>query len=694
MSEFAFEFESSNVKPSHVIEFETPEYNVTPHEHNKSEAEKFAELIAAKEAALEQDVDGISSERAEMDEMLKEINRIKAEMTARVNELAAKRNKIHTNIFDQERIIRDARNELESLKRQHEQALLNENLLKEFKVAEQNFEEIADKLSWRKSILDHQYTGAMTLALAKRAILADKMGLGKTLTSLAYCDFLQAKKVLVVVPDDIVSNFLREIHHWSPHRRVMTLGKLTKQQRTFALTIMQKMDEYICCINYSAWRKDKSLLEDIANLRIDTVILDEAHTIKNTTTSAYKGVKQIILAENSCPVCRSPIYKVGQGWQAYYQCPKGDWRSDESNDEAFARCSVRNVLPMTGTPILNKPQDLFAMLSLVDPVLFRNEKDFLRDYCEQDYYTQKWKFRSGGLQSLTRRLSGRFLARDRKTAGIILPPQTVQVHEVEIDPELYPKQYKVIQQLTKHAAIVLDSGKAMNALAVITLILRQRQANVWPGGIKVRDNDPESKTYGDVILDVGEEVQESAKLDFILNNDGEGLAQEITEGGFDEGERLTIFSQFKTPLVELENRFKAHGISVVRFDGDTSESVRDQVKIDFDKKYCEAPGYEKRWQVVLCNYKTGGQGLNFTDASQMIILDEEWNPGKNEQAYGRIDRMGQTRETTVHVLRSPRTIDTWMAAINDEKRDMIEGFESATDIGDALLNAIRGGEMI
>jgi SNF2 family DNA or RNA helicase len=133
---------------------------------------------------------------------------------------------------------------------------------------------------------------------------------------------------------------------------------------------------------------------------------------------------------------------------------------------------------------------------------------------------------------------------------------------------------------------------------------------------------------------------------------------------------------------------------VVRFDGDTPDSVANEVTIDFDAKLCRKDGREPKWQVVLANYKKGGVGLNLTDATQMIILDEEWNPGKVDQAYGRIDRMGQTKETTVHVLRVERTIDTWMHELVTEKAAMIEGFEGGMDLAQKLMDAMKNGEIL
>jgi hypothetical protein len=54
--------------------------------------------------------------------------------------------------------------------------------------------------------------------------------------------------------------------------------------------------------------------------------------------------------------------------------------------------------------------------------------------------------------------------------------------------------------------------------------------------------------------------------------------------------------------------------------------------------------------------------------------------------------MGQTEETTVHVIRSPRTIDTWMARLIEEKENLIDGFESNIDLAQELFKAIQEGE--
>jgi SNF2 family DNA or RNA helicase len=100
-----------------------------------------------------------------------------------------------------------------------------------------------------------------------------------------------------------------------------------------------------------------------------------------------------------------------------------------------------------------------------------------------------------------------------------------------------------------------------------------------------------------------------------------------------------------------------------------------------------------RWDVVLVNYKSGGVGLNFNAAAQAILMDYEWNAGKEDQAIGRLDRIGQVNEVNVHFIHVEKTIDVWMKALIEEKRELIAGFVSEQKMVQSLYDALREGEL-
>ena len=713
---------------THVIRKESVAYEPgTELLHVYSQFDQHVATMAEGEALLE-------SVKAEVDKLREDYN-------AKLTVLMERRHEIDASLTVARAEKRRLEKEVAEAQQRLRVALESEKLRADFLENSARFDQITAGAPWREYAFPHQLEGAKLIASADgRAILADKMGLGKTLTSLIVADMLQLKKILIIVPDDIVGNFYREVKHWVPGRTAFFVGKMPKRQRNLLLDMaLEDLDEFTIIVNYSAWRKDNNLIERLIGLHFDMVICDEAHTIKEVTTNAYRGVHKIVLAENSCPECRGNIQKVhisadqhdmlahdedyakrsfGVSHRDYWVCVGNHPATDGAVPEEHVRnigCgwsqmkdvvfgvkrapgylrSVTSVIPMTGTPILNKPTDLYAQLSLIWPEKFNDKYMFERMYCEKQ--NNRVVFKPGGLKRLTAQIAGRYIMRDRRTAGVILPKQDIVVHSIELDEKLYPKQTKVIKDLTYHAMLALEDGAVKSpVLYTISLILRKRQANVYPAGIQLKDGN------GLVVFNVGDEVRESVKLDRLLtpadsteSGDPEGLVYDFTAGGdLTNGDRVVIFSQFKEPLKELEARIAEAGISVVRLDGDTPQDVRTQIQLDFDRKYCEQDGYEVKWQVVLCNYKTGGQGLNFTSATQMVFLDEEWNPGKEDQAAGRMDRMGQTEESTVHILRIENTIDDWMSDLIDSKRSMIEGFHSNIDLATSLLNAMRKGEMM
>ena len=116
----------------------------------------------------------------------------------------------------------------------------------------------------------------------------------------------------------------------------------------------------------------------------------------------------------------------------------------------------------------------------------------------------------------------------------------------------------------------------------------------------------------------------------------------------EQGHRQIVFSQFKTALAEFGSDCLTSRVKVVRFDGDTKDAAREQIRHDFRLKDGDA-------EVVLVHYRAGGSGLNLQGATVTHILDEEWSAGKRNQGYARNHRIGQ--ESVDRCLRVPDAID-------------------------------------
>ena len=555
------------------------------------------------------------------------------------------------------------------------------------------FEAMAQGHVWWEGILDHQKQGVFFGAVAKRWILGDVPGLGKTWQSIGWLDLIEAKRVIVVVPADICDQWVGEAMTLAPHRHVVGLYKKTPKRRHELLDEMLTRKEGMIVVNYEIWRRDTDVLAKLMKWQADSIIVDEAHALKNTRSANFKAIKSLVFVDNTCPACDSQINGIYEP-QVHALAPRvarpcwncgwtvGTHVRDYANplEEYLATKSIKNALFTTGTPILNSPEDIYALLHLCDPILFKTATQFLTTYCRENYLSGKWEFRPGAVQNLKPLIEGRFLARTYDDAGVVIPDQHVHVVPVDLDKQEYPLQHRTITQLSKAASILLDSGQRMTVMHLIALVTRKRQANVWPGGIEMKDED------GNVVFSVGDEVQESVKMDAVSEN----IAK-----FHKEGHRQVVFSQFKTALAEMETRLKAQGYRVVRLDGDTPEALRSEIKTNFYR----AKGEVAKWDILLANYKTGGVGLNLTAITKTHILDEEWNPGKRDQAYARSARMGQEEETEVYVYRIPGTIDTWMSNTIYRKEQLVNEFtegvlDGVPDMTTSLLEAIESGEIL
>jgi SNF2 family DNA or RNA helicase len=214
--------------------------------------------------------------------------------------------------------------------------------------------------------------------------------------------------------------------------------------------------------------------------------------------------------------------------------------------------------------------------------------------------------------------------------------------------------------LKDHSQVMIETGKAVDMASLLALITRQRQAAVWPGGIWMNVPDPTNPwTAPEIRTHVGAIYQESAKLDRACE-----LADEFVEAG----ERYVLFSQFREAIDEFARR---RGESCAVFHGGTSTAEATLIKDNFDRSM----GQEPKWEGVAAHYMKGGVGLTLTGATQVIILDEQWSPGMNQQAYDRVNRLGQTEETGVHILHLKNTVDAWLYGLIEEKRKIVDGFE-------------------
>lgn len=636
-----------------------------------SSSKELKEQIAAIKERIAREKEGIALFQPMIEDLRMRKKQIEEDLANIANNL---KNNID-NLRGAEDTIRELQWQLNKLERALARAIAEENAYRLLMEKTIEFDSITMQAAWREFAFKHQVDGAKVLAAVTRGILGDKRGLGKTLTSVATIDMLRAKRVIYIVAKKFCNNLRKEVERWSGARSVWYLPDVPRKLWQGTLQMAALSDEWVFIINLEAWRMDNTLLTMIKLLCPDTVIVDEAHYINNETTNAWKGVRDLVYATNYCPVCN--MATIIERNESLLVCNRCGYFRDHTEEEEFM--SVKNVFMMTGSTVKNRPDDLWALLYLIDRKSFPKKKLFLDDYCIQ-LNGNMWGWSHGAEDRLNRELGMRYLARTRESTGVRVPPQEIQKIELDFLADEYPEQYALYKQVEREFAIRLNEDENMPITAIIAQITRLRQVLTYPKGIKFPVTDWEGKAVKDQYRTV--EVSESIKID-----KAQELIAELVKG---EGERVVVFSKFTAPLYALADRIRMeNSIKSVVYAGGMSDERVKEIQIDFDARTKkENPDYETKWDVVLCTFAMGSESVNFNAATQVIFLDREWNPAGEDQATGRVQRIGQENETTVHILHCLTTIDEWMDNINKVKADVIAGFEDAHAIRRELLAAL------
>ncbi|HET9568768.1 MAG TPA: SNF2-related protein [Vicinamibacterales bacterium] len=194
-------------------------------------------------------------------------------------------------------------------------------------------------------LFPHQVEGVAFLLGRRRAILADDMGLGKTRQALAALSHAApAGQVLIVCPASVKRNWAREISlaavEGSVHIMEGTARQRIPRDARWVVANYDILGRHVDAIGAVPWAG---------------LIFDEAHYLKNHTSARSKVARE--LASRAAEVAKQepPVYL------------------------------------LTGTPLTNRPRDLFVLLQLVGHPLGRSFLSFAKRYCDAKKTDYGWK---------------------------------------------------------------------------------------------------------------------------------------------------------------------------------------------------------------------------------------------------------------------------------------------------------------
>lgn len=403
-------------------------------------------------------------------------------------------------------------------------------------------------------------------------IVGDEMGTGKTITVLTYIsNHPELTPVVIVVPATLKYNWKKEADKWLLTKRDIQIleGKKTKKL---------KKSSDIIIVNYDivhAWRKE------IANINPKVLVLDECHAIKTSTTKRTKGVKHIAK-------------------------------------------KTKHIIPMSGTPAINRPAELYNSIKLVEPELFGSFQSYAQRYCDAYFNGYGWEYKGGSnLEELYDILSNIMIRRKKEDVIKDLPEK---------------RRTFVSLDLTN----ISDYNKAENDFIE------------W-----IRENKgkraAERASSAEKLVKVGT-LRLLAVRGALANS-----IQWIKNFLADYDGKLVVFAVHKEIISALMEEF---GDIAVKIDGSVpTGEVRQTIVEKFQN--------DKNIRLFVGNIKAAGVGITLTASSNIVFLELPWTPGELEQAEDRCHRMGQKNAVNIWYLLAENTIEMELAKMIDSKRNIL-----------------------
>ncbi|WP_461167641.1 SNF2-related protein [Tsukamurella serpentis] len=433
-----------------------------------------------------------------------------------------------------------------------------------------------DGLDWLAFLYDNDFGG----------ILADDMGLGKTVQTLALiCRAHEradspAGPFLVVAPTSVVGNWAAECRRFAPHLTVAAVTETSRKSGASIATLVDGAD--VVLTSYTLLRLDAEEYEAVSWAG---VILDEAQFVKNPRSKAFAAVSLL--------------------------------------DRRF-------TLAVTGTPMENHLEELWALTALTVPGLFPGRSWFAEEY--------RRPIERGGdddrLARLRRRVRPFMLRRTKDLVAKDLPEKTESVVQVELSDEHRHTYDRLLADQRAKLLGLLDDleGNRFEILRSLTMLRRLAL-------------DPS-------LVDEELAVEDVAKLDYLTDK-----LHELLE----ENHAVLVFSQFTGFLRKAAERLDEEGVQYAYLDGSTTDRTSAIERFTSGEV-----------QVFLISLKAGGFGLNLVQADYCFLLDPWWNPAAEAQAIDRAHRIGQTRGVMVYRLVSADTIEDKVMALKERKAALFD----------------------
>ncbi|MFA5140399.1 MAG: DEAD/DEAH box helicase [Elusimicrobiota bacterium] len=472
--------------------------------------------------------------------------------------------------------------------------------------------------AWRESVgamavklHPYQVEGILFAAKKRRAFIGDDMGLGKTVEAIGAALLLKAlgqvRRTLIICPASLKQQWKREIEKVCEAQAAIIAGPARERTRLYG-----DVREFFIILNYELLYRD---LKQIAGLKPDLVILDEAQRIKNWETKIAQHIRKL----------ESPFRLV-----------------------------------LTGTPLENRLAELHSISEYLNPKALGASWKLMPTYARLDADDRVVGYQR--LDHLRERLGRFFIRRTRTEVLSQLPERTDNSYWTPITADQADVQdhlaKQVVRLMNKWARFKRLTKEDMQRLFMLLTCMRMvcnaygqydwkpiglevLTARRLTSGLKEKIGSPKLEEFRKVMADL---------LDI-------------------PGQKVVVFSQWERMLrlaeLYIRDLLQECGARSVIFCG----------ALSLKKRGAEVQRFLKDPVArVFFSTDAGGVGLNLQEGSNCVVnLEIPWNPSVLEQRIGRVHRMGQKKSVQVVNLISSECIEERIFNLVAQKKALFEG---------------------
>jgi SNF2 family DNA or RNA helicase len=446
---------------------------------------------------------------------------------------------------------------------------------------------------------EHQIAAVKTVLnrMRGRALLADEVGLGKTVEAAIILAELWrrrlVRRVLVLAPPGLVTQWQEEL------RRKACLDFVTHDAEPFRQAgreAWQRFERVVASFHTAKRAEHARVIEEIP---YDLVIVDEAHHLRNARTVLWQFVN---------------------------------------------RLRRTYLLLLTATPVQNDLDELFNLVTLLQPGQLSTLRAFRRDHV-----TRGDRRQPRDAEGLRRLLTDVMVRNRRATTAVALTrrvARTVTVAPTSAERALYAELSGFLRQSCRAGGEVtrmmaqtlqMELGSSPQAAAAT---LERLVSGMRPGAL-VHD----LRRFHEQARAVVDDAKSHALL---------GLVRAWPD-------KLLVFTRFRATQQHLAGVLREAGEPFALYHGALRRA----------EKEAAVQAFEGAARILLST-EAGGEGRNLQFAHGLVNYDLPWNPMRIEQRIGRLSRVGQTRNVHVFNLVAPGTIEETLLEVLDAKINMFE----------------------